>query len=707
MRGPDAQIKMTTVKKLNVVVFSGGRGAASILEALVGHPQVTVTALVNAYDDGLSTGRLRAYVPGMLGPSDIRKNIGTLMPSDDRCDRALKKFLDFRFSDGTPRIAALASLLPLTSSSGEISDQKLAETYPHLSISQSRDIACFLAAFLSYEAEACAKGSPFEFGDCSLGNLVFTGCYLICDQDFNDTIVRFSEFCRPRGTILNVTDGTNLVLVAIKADGTYVPNETLIVSPQSSSPISEIFLFERYLTATEESVLRQKSPEERLAFLRSLACYPRANQAALDAVAAADLLIYGPGTQHSSLFPSYHTSALAETIAANTSAEKVFVGNIVHDHDIANATVQGLIELFVANMNRATTAQLKPGQLITKLFIQEPDSSSRNRTETGTYVPFDIRSLALEKVNVRARDWESGAGRHSGGQIVDEILAIAKNLLSTKIHPLRHMISIVIPLLDEAATVGRVLAKLEKLDFAERNISKEIIVVDGGSSDGSMEIACRSASVRVYSLEGERGRGAAFRLGVQKARGNLIVLFPADDEYNCEDILSVATPIVENKFNAVFGSRAVKCVNLGERIRSIYGNKYFAYLTSKYGGMSLSILSLVLYDRYITDPLSTLKAYDKRLLDSLDLKSRGVDLECEILGKIVGRQEYILEVPVQYRPRTKEQGKKMTLGSGLRALAALVYYRFSAVGTRSIAGATPSQRNDPVTHEIVKSKVES
>ena len=77
-----------------------------------------------------------------------------------------------------------------------------------------------------------------------------------------------------------------------------------------------------------------------------------------------------------------------------------------------------------------------------------------------------------------------------------------------------------------------------------------------------------------------------------------------------------------------------------------------------------------------TDPFSTLKAYDKTLLDALDLRSWGVDIECEIIGKIVRHGDFILEVPVQYRARTKDQGKKMTLGGGLRALWALVYYRY-------------------------------
>src|SRR5712692_10970215 len=86
--------------KLNIVLFSGGSGTQSITEAFLKHPQISLTILINAYDDGHSTGRLRRFIPGMLGPSDVRKNINRLMPQAQECHRALRDLSEHRLPTG-------------------------------------------------------------------------------------------------------------------------------------------------------------------------------------------------------------------------------------------------------------------------------------------------------------------------------------------------------------------------------------------------------------------------------------------------------------------------------------------------------------------------------------------------------------------------------------------------------------------------------
>jgi 2-phospho-L-lactate transferase/gluconeogenesis factor (CofD/UPF0052 family) len=655
-----------------VVLFSGGRGTASIASALVNHDQVTLTSVVNAYDDGLSTGRIRAFVPGMLGPSDIRKNISTFMPSLERCQRALKRFLDYRFPVGTTREQALANLLPLANAAGPLPDPTLAGAFIQLTNGQLARLAGYSRTFLDFEAAEASRGNFFDYGDCAVGNLLFAGCYLAQERDFNHAIDDMAELCESRATVLNATDGKNFVLVALKQDGRFLNDESAIVAPQDTLPITQIFLLNAYLDAAQLASLQSKDIESKRAALVELARTPDPNPRVLETIADAELIIYGPGTQHSSLFPTYLTQGIAEAIAANTNAEKIFVANIALDHDIGGESAETLIHKLHTYMNRHGASTIALADLMTRAFIQTSDES--DGTATQTYVPYSGDGPKLEGSTVLARNWEAESGRHHGGLIVDELFTLLRHARALDVRPYRHMISIVVPMIDEERTIGQVLDALNEFDASGLDVEKEIIVVDGGSTDRSLEIA-RARKVRVFQTKPNEGRGAALRLGFARARGNVLVMFPADGEYDVGDIGSIVQPILRNQFKLVIGSRAIKCLNLETRIQYIYGDSRLLYLMSKYGGMTLSMLCLLFYNRYITDPLSTLKAYDRSLIETMNLTANGVNLECEIIAKASLRSEFILEVPVNFVPRTRAQGKKTTLKDGLSAIAALFRFR--------------------------------
>ena len=204
-----------------------------------------------------------------------------------------------------------------------------------------------------------------------------------------------------------------------------------------------------------------------------------------------------------------------------------------------------------------------------------------------------------------------------------------------------------------------VLKSVIALDFQPLGLSKEVLLADGGSTDRTVELARTLRNVRIYELPKVLGRGAALRMGIEKARGNLIVFFPGDNEYRPEDLYAVVESLMRQSVRAVFGTRAVKCTDLSERLKQIYHNNLRLYLTSKYGGILLSVLTLVLFNRYVTDVLSSVKAFDARLLKSLQLKSDGIDLETEIVAKLSRRKEYMFELPVDYRPRPREAERRL------------------------------------------------
>jgi len=663
--------------QINAVLFSGGSGTHSIAQALLRHPQIRLRILINAYDDGHSTGRLRRFIPSMLGPSDVRKNINRLMPVAERCHQALKFLSDYRLPAGIARADALALIETLTSGDRAALPRNLGTPFGKLTLEQVDGFRSFLETFLGYFRQQEQLGKTFDFTDCALGNLLFAGCYLRQKQDFNQAIDAFCGFYDVApGTLLNVTRGENLFLTAQKADGSMLLGEADIVAAQSSAKITDLYLVDGqlYLGEIEPRIEAGQEPSGGWAeLIRAGARTPLLNPAAAAALAEADVIVYGPGTQHSSLFPSYMTKDLGEAIAANPNAEKIFIGNIVRDLDIQEDDVNDLAGKFMEAMTRKSEAPLAWRDCVTQFFVQHTEDSASDRAK---YIPFDPAKFKYPLETIRLRDWEALEGRHSGGLVLDELQQIVQSRIDVELQRIQHMISIVVPVLNEENTLLAVLKSLLLLDFQPLGLTKEIIVVDGGSTDQSQAIARSVQSVRAFETKPGAGRGAALRLGIEMARGSIIAFFPSDQEYKTEDLYALTVPLAQSNYRVVFGTRATKVRDLSEQLKTIYADNRGLYLTSKYGGMLLSILTLLLYNRYISDVLTSVKIFDALLLRGLRLERNGRDLDAEICAKLGLFHEYVLELPVDYHPRTHLQGKKITILDGIKIMAALIRYRF-------------------------------
>jgi len=656
--------------KLKVVMFAGGRGAGTICEALVQHPSLCVTLLVNAYDDGLSTGALRRFIPGMLGPSDVRKNLSRLIPHDDRADRALRFLFEYRFPLDTTAADALGCLADVARLKAPSRFPEIGAALAELSCRQALAAARYCTTFVAYAEERARAGETFDFADCSFGNLLFAGAFLDHGRDFNATIAALSEVCHPRGQVINVTAGENLCLVGLKEDGTYLKDEATLVAKQSVASLSEIFLLREPLSASEQATLEAKDFEGKRAFLAERSVVPRLNPAAQRALAEADIIIYGPGTQHSSLFPSYLTDGVAEVVSKNVDADKFFVANILKDHEIRKETASSLVNKFLMYMSRKGAVPVGWNDVITKFFFQHDEL----KNQSADYVAFDHTRFPFPIDSVVVTDWEIQNGVHSGGRFRDELIRFVNARLTEKLKTLPHLVSIVVPALNEARTVQRVLHELAVLDFQSLGLSKEIIFVDGGSTDGTLELAKAVPHVKAFELQGPRGRGNTVRYGFAKAAGNIVVTFPADGEYSARDLIPIVMAIVKNEYEVVFGSRNIKCINLSEKMSNIYQGNKLGYLVGKYGGLALSIVGLLGYNRFISDPLTGIKAFDAKVLHGLGLESRGLDLETEICAKVCLNGVFVLEHPVAYFPRRRNEGKKSRLGDGVAALWTLLRY---------------------------------
>jgi 2-phospho-L-lactate transferase/gluconeogenesis factor (CofD/UPF0052 family)/molybdopterin-guanine dinucleotide biosynthesis protein A len=665
--------------RISIALFSGGRGCTTIIENMVRQPQVKLQVLVNTYDDGLSTGRLRKFIPGMLGPSDIRKTYTTILGAAHPQLSALRYLLEYRLPQNFTSEQALDLLAQLINLDDKPSASSFAFVRDALTLDHARIVSKSLRAFLDYYQEQVKQGGSFSFADCSLGNLVFGGIYLQVGRNFNEAVRQFTNIVPISAKVLNVTQGEGYCLSAIKQDGSILFDEASIVSEQSPAPITELFLFEAPLSESVRREVMALPASERTALLKKRSLTPLPNPDATKALESADAIVYGPGTQHSSLLPSYLTKGIGEVIA-NSRAEKIFVCNIQEDNETVGESAGSIYQKVIRYLSKTAANGVQASSLVTRCFLQSTELERAKKTGDQRYIPVRDRDLLPPGAAV-FENWEGENGKHLGGRILDAIVRILGEKRSDLVGSRPHMVSILVPALNEAAAIDSVLQDLGKLDFGYEGLTKEILVLDGGSTDGTYEIAASHPAVSVYKVPDCKGRGEAIRHGIAKARGSIVVTFPCDGEYDAEDLYKVIAPITKGEAAAVFGSRAIKCVNVGSRILEIYGGKKIPYLISRYGGLLLSLSGLVLYNRFVTDPLTGIKAFSSQCLQNLKLSARGIDLETEFVAQLSRNSTFILELPVSYVPRRKKDGKKTTILGGIGAL--WILFRLKLANTRA------------------------
>jgi dolichol-phosphate mannosyltransferase len=209
-------------------------------------------------------------------------------------------------------------------------------------------------------------------------------------------------------------------------------------------------------------------------------------------------------------------------------------------------------------------------------------------------------------------------------------------------------LSIVIPAYNEEQFIGTLLEQVAAVDLESLGVLKEVIVVDDCSRDRTAEIVSAAAGVRLHRLNQNSGKGAAVRAGLALATGEYVIIQDADLEYDPADYVSMMRVILEQRADVVYGSRYLS----GGRHR---GQSWPAYL----GGRSLSIVCRLATGTYLTDTVTALKLFPRALLTTLELQTRGFELDHEITAKVLAKGLRIVEVPVRYYPRSREEGKKI------------------------------------------------
>lgn len=223
-------------------------------------------------------------------------------------------------------------------------------------------------------------------------------------------------------------------------------------------------------------------------------------------------------------------------------------------------------------------------------------------------------------------------------------------------------VSIIIPIYNEKETLSKILQEVEKASTL--GLTKELILIDDGSSDGTREILkSLEKKYRVFYQSENQGKGAALRIGFQKATGDIILIQDADLEYHPKEYPQLLRPILENKVDIVYGSRNLK-YNPRSQKSYYWGGKLISWLTNFF------------YGSHLTDVYTCYKVFKTEILKEMELDSNGFEFEAEVTIKALKKNYKILEVPIDYFPRSFREGKKIKPKDGFIALWKIIKYKF-------------------------------
>ena len=236
-------------------------------------------------------------------------------------------------------------------------------------------------------------------------------------------------------------------------------------------------------------------------------------------------------------------------------------------------------------------------------------------------------------------------------------------------------LSVVIPVYNERATVREIVDRVQRVD-----IPKEIILVDDGSTDGTRDELARlereHANLRVILQPRNMGKGRALRTGFDAARGQYVVVQDADLEYDPQDYHKLLRPLERGVADAVYGSRFITT----EEHRVLY-------FWHSIGNKVLTLLSNMFTDLNLTDMETCYKVFRRDLIQSIELEEDRFGFEPEITCKLSRLRARIYEVGIAYHGRTYEEGKKIGVRDGFRALWCILKYRLKPLRVKPLTGA--------------------
>ena len=464
--------------------------------------------------------------------------------------------------------------------------------------------------------------------------------------------------------ILNVTDGNDLWLVGIAGNQLCV-DEGFLVNHPPKQPIDKIVLVERSV-AQELWKSHSDWADASKTLIDSVIqshVSPSISKEAKIALQDSSLIVYGSGTLHSSLLPSYLTENLCTEISKNTEARKILFANGERDLDFADNENQ------VSLLNKTITAlgatDIRP--IMTDIFICNlwpQDNSLLEIMDNPQFIDVNILRGSLNVNN-----------RYSENDAYLAFSSVVSELSGHILSPSESVISLVAPTYNEASRLPSFLSGFIPYVF-NSSWACEKILIDGGSKDQTLSILRSSDSYSLLTLEQNenRGRFSAISKGISAARGKFVVVFHSDAEYDISNLDTLINAITTNPQALIVGSRTTTSYG-ATGLRHVYGENGTLFWLSRIGGVLVAGIVSLRLGRPISDPFCGILAGGRNLMQDIIPLSGDLDAQIKIFYECKKRGITVIEVPLQFVPRSKAEGKKTNFRMGVKAILASFLYK--------------------------------
>jgi 2-phospho-L-lactate transferase CofD len=386
-----------------------------------------------------------------------------------------------------------------------------------------------------------------------------------------------------------------------------------------------------------------------------------------DRLAAADLIVYAPGTQHSSLFPSYLTAGLSAAIAANARAVKLLITNIQADAEIAGSSAVDIIERAVFYLKGKGRLTTPTPALVTHYLVNDP----RVNGDQDTYVPLGRLDVLQDPRLVRIGQYEqSGSGRHDAAKVLGPYVSAVLGRRRD-----RRRVAVLLHDAGSPDKLAQSLLEMVRGGLPDLAVDVTVFCETTTPLDRVFASGLPFAVTEIGSLS-DMAEDRRLRRALGDGGFEYLVLFESSGMYNGEDVPWLVSHLLAGRLDAVWGSRRLSVRDIEESYRLKYRHRALLGAISRSGSHLLSLAYLVLYGRYVSDTLSGARAI--RIADALKapVGLTHKQINQHLLSTLLRRKAEMFEVPVHFYSLSPLQVRRTTPADGLRAIGTMLWGRF-------------------------------